>query len=392
MARRALIGTLLTALATAGLAAILAGPAAGDRPRPPERVFDRSAGTGTLAARFDQVLAEAGRQAAGARPFWVGYAVDRLTGENSHVGSYSGDRWTGEPSIADILAGKTRAEAGMAGAGTVREAASAALDRLDRPDRPEKKVVKPLGLFLRYGDGKSPSPVKVRMSDLDLSLDFEAAPLYWLGKATDVESLALIEGLYGRGRGHEVREDLLAAAGCHGAPRLVLPFLGKILTGDDPDELRKDAAFWIGQQNDAAGLALLSKAARTDRSEEVREGAVFGISQVELPAAADEIIALARGADKHDVRKQAVFWLGQMAVRKSGQTLEGIAAGDADLAIQEQAVFALSELPDGQGVEALIRLAKTHRDARIRKKAVFWLGETDDPRALEALVAIVKGK
>jgi hypothetical protein len=392
MRKGTLVGILLAVLVAAGLAASLAVSKAAGRHRPPERVFDWSAEAGTLTAKIDRSLSEAGKSAAAGRPFWVGYAVDRLIGENSHVGSYSGDRWTGELSIADILAGKTRAEAGQSGAGTVREAASAALDRLDRPDGPEKKVVKPLGLFLQYQDGKSLSLVKCRMSDLDLSLDFEGMPLYWLGKAPDVESLALIEGLYGRSRGGEIREDLLAAAGCHGAPRLVLPFLEKILTGDGPDELRKDAAFWIGQQNDAAGLALLSKAARSDRSEEVREGAVFGISQVELPAAVDEIISLARGAEKHDVRKQAVFWLSQMAAKKSGDVLEKIAVEDADLEIQEQAIFALSELPDGQGLDALIRLARTHRDPRLRKKAVFWLGESEDPRALEALVAIVKGK
>lgn len=394
MRARTFAGTLGATLAAAALVAAVAASPSPDRQRPPEKVFDRSAETGALAARIDRALAEAGKTSAG-KSFWIGYAVDRLVGENSHTGTYSDGPWSrGQATIADILAGRAEA-ARPEGGDAVREAASDALDKIDRagqPKRPEKKVVKPLGVFVRYGAGKASVPVGARMSDLDLALDFEGLPLYWLGQAQAGESVALLEGLYGRNRDPEVREDLLAAAGCHNAPALVLPFLGKVLTGADADELRKDAAFWIGQQNDASGLALLSKAARTDRSEDVREGAVFAISELELPEAVEEIIALARGADKRDVRKQAVFWLGQMAAKKAGGVLEEIAAGDADLEIQEQAVFALSELPDGQGVEALIRLAKTHRDARIRKKAVFWLGETDDPRALEALIAIVKGK
>lgn len=387
MRTRKLVWILLPALMAAGLAA---SPAA-DRHRPPDKVFDRSAERGALAAKIDRVLAEAGKSAAG-RPFWIGYSVDRLTGENSHVGSFSGDPWNREATIADILAGKTVTDPRGPGGTSVREAASAALDRIDRKGRPEKKVLKPLGLFLQYKDGKTSALVKLQMSDLDLSLDFEGAPLFWLGQAPETESLALIEGLYGRSRGDEIREDLIAAVGCHGTPKLILPFLEQVLTGGDPDELRKDAAFWIGQQDDAAALGLLTKAARTDRSEEVREGAVFGISQVERPEAVDELIALARGADRRDVRKQAVFWLGQMATKKSGGVLEEIATEDTDLQIQEQAVFALSELPDNGGLDALIRLAKTHRDARIRKKAVFWLGESDDSRALDAIVAIIKGK
>ncbi len=386
----AAMGAVLAAAASIAVAA--AGPAIDrrfDRQRPPEKVFDRSAETGALAARIDRALAEAAKASAG-KSVWVGYAVDRLTGENSHVGTFSDGPWSrDQATIADILAGRAATPRPVGGE-AVREAASAALERIDRPGRPEKKIVKPLGILLKYKEGRALA--EARMSDLDLSFDFEGLPFYWLGRATAGESVALIAGLYGRDRDADVREDLLAAAGCHNAPALVLPFFEKVLTGADPDELRKDAAFWIGQQEDAAGLALLSKAARTDRSAEVREGAVFAISELGLPAAVDEIVALARGADKRDVRKQAVFWLGQMAAKKAGGTLEEIAVGDTDLEIQEQAVFALSELPDGQGVEALIRLAKTHRDARIRKKAVFWLGETDDPRALEALVAIVRGK
>jgi len=384
---RVLLAAAATAVAAPGLIAAL--PA--DRHRPPAQVFDRSAGAGTIAEKLDRALAEAAKSAAG-RSFWIGYAIDRLMGEDSHIGSFHdgwGDR---EPSIAAILAGKNAPEGTEPAAGDLKRTASAALDRLERKGQPEKKVIKELGFFLKYGPGKTVVLAEAGMSTLDLSFDFEGAPLFWLGKAPEKESLGLIEALYGRNRGEDLREHLIAAAGCHGSPKLVLPFLTRVLGGDDPDELRKGAAFWIGQQNDPEGLRLLAKAARTDRSREVREGDVFGISKVELPAAVDEIIALAKGAEARDVRKQAVFWLSQMASKGPGGTLEEIAVGDADLEIQEQAVFALSQLPGDEGLDALIRLAKTHRDARIRKRAVFWLGESEDPRALEALIAIVKGK
>ena len=378
----------VAALAVAAAALVAAAPA--DRHRPPAQVFDRSASAGDLAAKFDRVLTEATKSAAG-RGFRVGYAIDRLQGENSHIGSFWSDRWIQELTVADVLAGRSRPQ--IAGeTGDIRGAAGAALERIESQGRPEKKVLKELGFFLKYGPGSPPVLADVGMSNLDLSFDFEDLPLYWLGKAPEEESLRLVEALFGRNRGEEVREGLIAAAGCHGTPALVLPFLEKVLGGDGADDLRKDAAFWIGQQNDAQGLRLLIKTARSDRSAEVREGAVFGISQVELPAAVDELVALARGADKRDVRKQAVFWLSQVASKKSGGVLEDIAASDGDLEIREQAVFALSQLENDQGLEALIRLARTHRDARIRKKAVFWLGESDDPRALEAIIAIIKGK
>jgi len=383
--------TLRVAVCLAVAAAGLLALSGADRNRPPAQVFDRSAAPGPLAAKLDGALAEALKSAPG-RAFWVGYAIDRLMGENSHIGSYNSGRAGRDVAIRDILAGKTSPARPEDTPGDLRDSAKAALDRLERKGQPEKMVLKELGFFLEYGPGGSPVLAEVRMSDLDLSFDFEGEPLFWLGKAPEAQSLALVEGLYSRNRGDKVRESLIAAAGCHGSPKLVLPFLEGVLAGDSADGLRKDAAFWIGQQNDADGLRLLARTARADRSEEVREGAVFGISQVELPGAVDELISLARDADRRDVRKQAVFWLGQQASEKSGKFLEEVAREDGDLEVREHALFALSELPENGGLDALIKLAKTHPDARIRKKAVFWLGESDDPRALDAIIAIIKGK
>ena len=382
---------LSPALALALVAAGLLAASAVSGHRPPSQVFNSAAESGTLQAKLDRAFADAAKSSPG-RAFWIGYSVERLQGEHSHIGSFDSGHRSRDLTVADVLAGKSVPASSDATAGDVREAAAAALDRIDKQGKPEKMVLKELGFFLKYGAGKAPALTEVGMSHLDLSFDFEGAPLYWLGKMTEDSSVGLIAALYDRNPGEKVGEDLVAAAGCHGSPKLVLPFLERVLSGSGPDELRKDAAFWIGQQNDAEGLRLLSRAARSDRSEEVREGAVFAISEVELPAAADELIALARGAELRDVRKQAVFWLGQMASEKSGKVLEEVALKDGDLEVQEHALFALSELPDNGGLDALIKLAKTHPDPRLRKKAVFWLGESDDPRALDAIVAIIKGK
>ncbi|HSA95660.1 MAG TPA: HEAT repeat domain-containing protein [Acidobacteriota bacterium] len=383
--RRSQIFLMAAVIVAAGLAA------AAEANRPPSRIARPASEAGALETRFAWALEEASKPGQ-ADAVWIGYAVERLMDENSHIGSFHGGGRIKEPSVAEVLSGQKILPALPEGAGEVRQAAKAALDEIDKKGKPAKKVLKEIGVFLRYKAGRTPVLAEVNLSSLDLSFDFEALPLYWLGKAPDAESLALVKKLYAASKDAEAREGLLAAAGCHGAPALVVPFLAGVLGGADPDDLRKDAAFWIGQQNDAEGLRVLTRAARADKSAEVREGAVFAISQVELPAAVDELIALARGAELKDVRKQAVFWIGQMASEKSGPALEEFARKNGDIEIQEQAVFALSQLPDNGGVEPLIKLAKTHPDPRVRKKAVFWLGECDDPRALETLISILKGK
>jgi hypothetical protein len=358
--------------------------------RPPSRVVNGAERPGSLAAKFAWAHGEAAK-ASPAGAYWIGYSIERLQGEHSTIGTSWGDVRV-RPSVAEVLAGKGASDKAGETVEDVRKEAATALKRIEKQGQPEKKVLKELGFFLKFTPGRPPALSRAGMSNLELSFDFEDAPLYWLGRAPEEQSLDLVRELYGRETEAKIREHLLAAAGCHSTPKLVLPFLASVLSGTGPDSLRKDAAFWIGQQPDPESLRLLAKAARSDGSKEVREGAVFGLSQLELPGAVDELIALARGAERQDVRKQAVFWLSQRASKKSGEALESIAEGDDDLEIQEQAVFALSQLPGDEGLEVLIRLAKTHRDPRLRKKAVFWLGQSEDPRALQAIVAIIKGK
>jgi HEAT repeat protein len=379
----AVLGIWLAAAWTAA-----APPAAS---RLPAEVVRYGGGALNLGARLSWALTEASKLEAGSR-FWVGYSIRRLMGENEMVGSFSGGLGKIEVTIEEILAGKTKLGSRPGAGDDVRRTAREVLDDLERPKKPEKKVLKDLGIFLSYEAGRPAGLKDVDLSNLDLSFDFKERTLYWLGESGDEESLGLINDLFAKGDGRKAKEGLISAAGVHGEPRLAVPFLEKILKGDEADGLRKDAAFWIGQQDDAAGLRILVRAAETDHAKEVREGAVFAVSQVELPEAVDELISLARKAKLVDVRKQAVFWLGQIASEKSGPTLEEFATKDGDLSVQEQAVFALSQLPRNEGVEPLIKLAKTHPDLRIRKKAIFWLGECHDPRALEALIAIVKGK
>jgi len=370
-------------------AASAAAATAADTRLPAEVI--RYAGSEALAARLSWALGQAAKSGPG-QGFWVGYGIRRLMGEDETIGSFRDGPAGRDLTVAEILAGKRNLAPGAAGRDDVRRTARKVLEDLENPKRSAKKVIKEVGIFLSYDAGRPAVLTRVELSNLDLSFDFRGLTLYWLGEAGEAESLDVVKDLFARSQTGRAKEGLVAAAGLHGDARLVVPFLEKILTGGEADRVRKEAAFWIGQQDDPAGLDILVRAAGSDRSGEVREGAVFAVSQVDLPQAVDALIDLARKAKPGDTRKQAVFWIGQVASKKCAPALEDLARNDSDGRIQEQAVFALSQLPDGQGVEPLIKLARTHPDSRVRKKAVFWLGESHDPRALEALITIVKGK
>lgn len=91
-----------------------------------------------------------------------------------------------------------------------------------------------------------------------------------------------------------------------------------------------------------------------------------------------------------EMRRTAVFWLGQEAAAEAGKALDSIAGDQlGDREVRKQAVFALSQR-EGEGVPALIRIARSNPDPELRKTALFWLGQTEDPRALALFEEILR--
>ncbi len=383
MATRQVLG-LVMALSMSGVAAV---------GQPPQQIIRGSQSGDPLSARMEWALKEAAQR--GYKDgFWTAYSIRRLMGQDSSIGTFS-SRARMEATLQEIISGEEADLPTRSSEENIRSRARKVIDDLEKKDQPDKKVWKDVAILFRYGNPADGVLERVGLSSFNLSFELEGRPLIWLGEAGDEESLAWLNKVYAKSKTVECKEEVLAAVGIHQSPAAVIPILASVLKSQETAELRKNAAFWLGQQNDRKAYEILLKTARTDRSGKVREGAVFAISQVELEESVDGLIDLARHGPDQGVRKQAVFWLGQKASQKAAGALEDFAFDSRETKIQEQAVFALSQLPDRAGLDALIKVAKTHPNTGLRKKAVFWLSECHDPRdprALNALIEIIKGK
>jgi hypothetical protein len=368
---------------------LLAGVLTGSRP--PAEVICCLQPAEALGKRLDWAIGEA--ETRGYKGgIWVAYSIRRMMGENSFIGSFSCPGRDQEGTLEEMIAGKKRAIPQLSDRERLQSAARAALNDLERTSKTEKKIWKNIAILLKYGQGQARLLQKVDMSNLSLRFDLEGLSLFWLGEATDEQSLSLIQALYAKASVEEAKKALIEAAGIHGTARLVIPILEKVLNSGQAVQLRKSAAFWLSQQMDETVLPLLLQTAKTDRDEDIRKEAVFGISQLNLDPAVDALIDLARHASETRIRCEAIFWLGQEASKKAAAALHDFASKEGNSEIQEQAVFALSQLPGEEGVASLIKIARTHPNPDVRKKAIFWLGESQDPRALETLIEIIKGK
>ena len=334
-----------------------------------------------LGSRWKWAVDEASRAGAG-KDFWIGYSIRRLMDDNSYI--LSGNVFSGSVRSTVSLYDKLKL--------TTPEGPNKSSESRSNAGTSIFKRMKDVAIVLLCSSASSgePSIQKIDLCTMELSIDLKKTPVYWIGSTDDDQSVRRLEELYKIISLPDVRKRFVEAIGIHQQSKEVYPFLSDLLKGNDADDVRANAAFWLSEQHNPDGLQLLMSVVRTDRSSKVREHAVFAISQIDDDASTDALIALVRKSDDAKVRAKAAFWLGQKASQKAVATLEDIVASDDETDVQRQALYALSQQKDSEGVDRLIRIAKTHPNPRIRKQAIQILGQSEDPRALGALIDIVR--
>ncbi|MEO6260786.1 MAG: HEAT repeat domain-containing protein, partial [Thermoanaerobaculia bacterium] len=140
-----------------------------------------------------------------------------------------------------------------------------------------------------------------------------------------------------------------------------IPALTAVVRSRRPQEIRGQAAFWLGMRGGDEGrsvlLSLLDSPAAGRRTDGQRDGqlddlmeqAVAGIAQDDSSAATAALLSLAKRNKAPAIRKRAIFWLGQKAGERATADLKE-AAGDADEEVQEMAVFSISQLPKARAI------------------------------------------
>jgi HEAT repeats len=313
----------------------------------------------SLAATFREILEKTEKSQ------WVGYSVDEVTGEhNMCCGNYRDDGGCGTCRLENDHSGTNGSTYTN---GTVKLEGSQQLVVLYRLEA--RQVM------------------RIRVASNNCTLDAGGLPFVWLTGVKASESVAFLETFVRaadfEGHGdHQPGREALTAIALHGdasADRALESFVNP----DQREELRRQAAFWMGAARGKAGLNALLKMAKTDPSSDVRSHVTFALSVSHEAGALEEMIRMAHDDTSSHVRGQALFWLAQKAGKKAVGTITGAIENDPDTDVKKKAVFALSQLPKDEGVPKLIEVAQTNRNAEVRKQAMFWLGQSNDPRALQ---------
>ena len=228
---------------------------------------------------------------------------------------------------------------------------------------------------------------KIRVVSDVCVIDAGGLRMTWLTGVNPAQSVDYLVSLVGGQELHDHNPEKLAqgaltSIAMHGDASADTA-MNSFVEPSQPESLRKQTVFWLGEARGASGLQTLKHLAKSDSSSEVRAQTTFALSISREPGAIDEMIRMAHEDESSHVRGQALFWLAQKAGKKAESTITGAIENDPDTEVKKKAVFALSQMPHEEGVPKLIQVAQSNKNPEVRKQAMFWLGQTNDPRALE---------
>jgi hypothetical protein len=346
------------------LLAAISAPPAGLRNA---KLASRPVGPGGLATEVRTAAAAPG-------PSWIGYSEPVIDGPRQMCCFDSG-----------VFRG--HAKAGCSGCRLEGEDGSFSRGQDPAPTVVSLESPPQFRVLLRVGKN---GVEKVRALSDDCALDAGGLPFLWLtgvGARESVDFLATLTRDPAAGNDEDHVGPVLAAIAVH-ADSAADAVLEKLAARGQPRELRKQAAFWLGNERGRKGFEIL-RGLTSDPDEEFRQHLTFCLSQSSAPDAQSTLIRVARHDPDGEVRGQALFWLAQKAGDRAAATIQEAIRDDPEEDVKKKAVFALSQLHGDQAVTELIRVARTNRNREVRKQAIFWLGQSRDPRALDFIEKIL---
>ncbi len=350
----------MKALTLAAAIVLVSSSAFAQAPRVVNAALQERAVTGPFESFFQALVRQQ------AKPAWIGYSVPVVAGHRA--GCYGNGEWY-ERSGPYYLEGRPLT-AGADDRQVKLEGDAAALILF----RVESQEVGKIAIF---------SP--------ECELDAGSLPFFSLTGVGAADSVRLLAAI-ARGAGPQrVARTAVTALALH-ADGSADAALETLVAAQQPVEVRKQAAFWLGNARGERGYEILRTVVQHDPSADFRKQATSALSQSRVPAAIDTLIQMARSDADPSVRSQALFWLAQKAGKKAVGAITEAIANDPETQVKERAVFALAQLPKDEGIPLLIGVARSNGNPKVRERAMFWLGQSKDARAVAFFEEILKAR
>jgi HEAT repeat protein len=205
---------------------------------------------------------------------------------------------------------------------------------------------------------------RMEIYNLDRKREYGGYPVYWLGRASNEESLNFLRGMAEAG---PPAPALTARAGL----------------------LQQHATLAIGLHDDARAGGMLKEFVKASSNPKVRSTAVYWIGQI---GGETEFLAgiVRNNGETKDVRRQAAHAIGESRDSAALSTLQSLYAGVAERDVKRGIIHAVGDNENKDGaLRFLFKVAKTDADGESRRTAIHAIGNAGDDGVIEELMSIV---
>jgi hypothetical protein len=212
--------------------------------------------------------------------------------------------------------------------------------------------------------------------------------VFWLSQVGTDRSVSALDSILRSSQDRALQEKAIFALSQVDNPRASAAIRTFAERSDVSQELREQAIFWIGQQNQPDNARYLQTLYGRVNSDQLKEKIIFSLSQMGGEENNRWIMGIALNENESiEMRKQALFWAGQTG--GSIADLVALYGRVNNREIKEQLIFVYSQRKEKAAVDKLLDIAKNDTDREMRKKALFWLSQSDDPRVADLLQEII---
>ena len=262
-----------------------------------------------------------------------------------------------------------------------------------------------LAIFL-LRDPAANQITRMEVYNLERKREYSGYPVYWLGRASNEESLNYLRALAAAAPLDMLSERAVLGIALHDDARVggmlknfvvsspnqrirssavywlgqtggEQAFLASLVRNDSEDrKLRRSAAHAIGESHDRGTMATIQSLYNDVKDAEVRRSVISaaGNSDEEQPAFAF-LLGIAKDEADPESRRTAVRQLGHFQREDAVDELMKIFANDSNIDVKRAALRALAETKSPKAQARLLEVARTNTNADLRKQAIRVLGE-----------------
>lgn len=233
-----------------------------------------------------------------------------------------------------------------------------------------------------YLESGRPKLMQIFASSLNARFDLRNKPVYWLGKASQKESIDWLKYVFAHDSEITLGNQIINGLASHPPDQKIYHFLNQVLFNNKEIALKESVIFCLGNYSTTYSDNILSKFIKKSRSANLSKKAIIALSQSNSPQAIYLLSSIAIRERDKSIRKEAIFSLSQIEHQKSLQILQQIVFKDKNPDIQDFTVFALGQMQHPAATNILYQLSETHPNIHVRKKALFWIGKQRNQKAL----------